>query len=175
MKINKKRGILFWITGFSGSGKSSIAKKLKGKIEKSYGKTIILSGDNFRRVFKFKKYDKNSRLEIGKKYSNFLNIILKQKINIIFTVVGLIDELRYHNKSVFKNYLEIFIKANIKKILKESKKKHYMQKQKNIMGLDIKPEFPKKPRIKVYNNFNKSSNFLAYNIYKKIKNIIKKN
>ena len=27
MKINKKKGILFWITGISGSGKTTIAKK----------------------------------------------------------------------------------------------------------------------------------------------------
>ena len=29
MRINKRKGIYFFITGFSGSGKSSIAKKIK--------------------------------------------------------------------------------------------------------------------------------------------------
>ena len=38
MKIYKNKGILFWITGLSGSGKTSIAKKLKNKIESKYGK-----------------------------------------------------------------------------------------------------------------------------------------
>ena len=31
---NKKKGILFWITGFSGSGKTAIAKRLNQKSSK---------------------------------------------------------------------------------------------------------------------------------------------
>ena len=34
MKINKEKGILFWVTGLSGSGKTSIAKKIHKTIEK---------------------------------------------------------------------------------------------------------------------------------------------
>ena len=41
------------------------------------------------------------------------------------------------------NFVEIFIKTNIKKILKKNKKKIY-KKNKNIVGLTIKPEFPKR-------------------------------
>ena len=31
IKLNKNKGILFWITGLSGSGKTTIAKKIKKK------------------------------------------------------------------------------------------------------------------------------------------------
>ena len=34
----KKKGIVFWITGLSGSGKSTIAKYIKKKIEKKIWK-----------------------------------------------------------------------------------------------------------------------------------------
>ena len=36
-KLNKKKGILFWITGLSGSGKSSIAKEIWPTVKKIYG------------------------------------------------------------------------------------------------------------------------------------------
>ena len=36
-----------------------------------YGPTIVLSGDELRKIFKLNKYDKLSRLEIGLKFSNF--------------------------------------------------------------------------------------------------------
>ena len=84
----KKKGILFWITGYSGSGKSEISNKLKNSIENKFGKTIILSGDDFRKTFKINNYDKKARINLGNQYTDFLNIILKQDINIIFTVVG---------------------------------------------------------------------------------------
>ena len=34
IKLNKNKGILFWVTGLSGSGKSSIAKKIFPEIKK---------------------------------------------------------------------------------------------------------------------------------------------
>ena len=46
-KFNQK-GILFWITGLSGSGKTSIAKKILPLIRKKYGPTIHLDGDALR-------------------------------------------------------------------------------------------------------------------------------
>ena len=62
MNFNKKKGILFWVTGLSGSGKTAIAKKIKTQISKLYGPTIIVSGDDLRRIFNLNKYDYLSRL-----------------------------------------------------------------------------------------------------------------
>ena len=51
MKLNKKKGLVFWITGLPGSGKTTIAKKIKKSIELKYGKTILFSGDDLRKIF----------------------------------------------------------------------------------------------------------------------------
>jgi len=58
MKIDRKKGILFWITGLSGSGKSTIASLIKDRIKKKYGPTIIMSGDDLRYITNFLKYEK---------------------------------------------------------------------------------------------------------------------
>ena len=55
IRISKKKGILFWITGFSGSGKTAIAHKIKPEIVKFYGPTILISGDNLRKILNFKQ------------------------------------------------------------------------------------------------------------------------
>lgn len=167
-KFSKGKGILFWITGFSGSGKSEISYKIKKKIENNFGKTIIISGDNFRKSFNLKNYDKFSRIELGKQYINFLKIILDQNINVIFSVVGLYNDIRNFGRKKIRNYVEIFIDTDIKKIKKNSKKIHYRKKQKNILGLDLKPEIPKKPDIKVKNDFKNSTSKISEKIIKKI-------
>ncbi len=169
-KFSKEKGILFWVTGFSGSGKSEISYKIKKEIEKKFGKTIIISGDNFRQSFNFKNYDKISRIRLGKQYIKFLKIILDQNINVIFTVVGLYNDIRKFGKKKIKNYFEIFINTDIKKIKHNSKKIHYKKKQKNILGLDLKPEIPKNPDIKVKNNFKNSTSEISKKI---IENILK--
>ena len=72
-------------------------------------------------------------------------IITKQNINVIISVIGLFHKIQILNKKVFKNYFEILIKKNIKKLIYINSKKIYSKK--NVWGVDIKPEFPKKPDL----------------------------
>ena len=51
--MKKKSGYLFWITGLSGSGKTSLAEKILNFIKKNVGSTIILSGDDLREIFNY--------------------------------------------------------------------------------------------------------------------------
>ena len=77
--INKNKGILFWVTGFSGSGKTKISKKILKKISKLYGPTIEVSGDEWRGVTNFKKYDKKSRIEGLLRLHRFTKMITDKK------------------------------------------------------------------------------------------------
>ncbi len=171
---NFNSGIIFWITGLSGSGKSTIGEHLKAKLEKEYGKTVIIHGDDIRKIFKFKSYTKNKRLELGKSYSDLCKLIAKQKVNIIFSTVGLFKELFLYNRKNLQNYIEIYIKTDIQKLKKKKSKSFYKVKTSNVWGLDLKPYYPKKPDIIIENNFDKTTAKLAQTLFKKIKNLKKK-
>ena len=125
----KKNGYLFWITGLSGSGKTSIAKKIKKQIENSYGPSILISGDDLRNIFKLKGFSYSDRCEIVMKYCKFSKFLTDQKFNVIFAVVGLIDKARKWNRKNIKNYIEIYIKTDLKKIQKNKKKNIYLKKK----------------------------------------------
>ena len=168
---NKDKGILFWITGLSGSGKTTIAKKIKKKISHLYGPTIELSGNDLRKIFKLNKYTKKARIGCLQKYLHFCKLITNQKINLIFNLIGMYNRARRWNRKNIDNYVEIYIKADIHKIIKLKRKATYLKNKKNIVGLDIKPEFPKKPNIVIKNDFNKSTDKLAKELLSKIKNL----
>mgnify|MGYP006108729595 FL=1 len=102
MKINRNKGILFWITGLSGSGKSTIASLIKNKIEKKYGPTIIMSGDDLRYITNFLKYEKKDRLEFSKTKLKFYKFITDQKINLIFSTISLFNSVRKENKKKYQ-------------------------------------------------------------------------
>jgi len=173
IKIDKNKGILFWITGLSGSGKTEISKLVKNFISKNYGKTLIISGDDIRDIFNFKKYNKKDRLNLGKKYTLLAKHITDQNINVIFAVVGLFNDLRKFNKKKIKNYVEIYIKSDLTKLQGLNKKSLYKKKNVGkIWGLDLKPEFPKKPDIIIENTFQVSLKSLSNDLSKKIKKII---
>ena len=84
-KKNKKKGIVFWITGLSGAGKTSLANGIKKEIKKEFGPTLVVNGDDLRKIFNLNKYDKSSRLEYTKQYSQFVRFTTNQGINVIFT------------------------------------------------------------------------------------------
>ena len=168
---NKDKGILFWITGLSGSGKSTIAKKIKKKISHLYGPTIELSGNDLRKIFKLNKYTKKARTEYLLKYLHFCKLITNQKINLIFNLIGMYNKARRWNRKNIDNYVEIYIKADIQKIIKLKKKEIYKKNRKNIVGLDIKAEFPKKPHITINNNFTKNIEVLSKELLDKIKGL----
>jgi len=172
-KINKNKGILFWVTGLSGSGKTVIAEKIKNDITKQYGSTLLVSGDDLRKIFKFNKYTASEREVLGKYYCNFAKFITNQKINLIFAVIGMRDSTRYWNRKNIDNYLEIYIKTNIETIIKANKKKIYHKKDSgDIVGVNIKPELPKKADIIINNNFKKTTDILSKELVRKIRTII---
>jgi len=173
MKINKNYGICFCIFGLSGSGKSTIGKLIKKNIEKKYGKTMLIHGDQIRNIYNLKGYKKNYRIRLGKSNADLCKLITKQKINVIFTTVGLIHEIQNYYRSNIKNFFEIFIKCNIKNLLKKKKKIFYKQHRNFVMGIDLKPEFPKNPNIILNNNFKKTPQQLSKILFNTISQQIK--
>lgn len=176
IKNRKNYGIIFWITGLSGSGKSTLGSLIFSKIKKTYGNSILIHGDNIRKIYNIKKYDFNSRLKLGKSNFDLCKLISNQGINVIFTTVGLMHKLHEYNRKNSKgNYIEIYIQSNIKKLIHRKSRYFYKKKIKNTIGIDIKPELPKKPHIKIINNFTKSPKFLSEKLFYKINDYLKKN
>ena len=166
--MKKNNGYLFWITGLSGSGKTTLAEKILNFVKKNYGPTIIFSGDDLRKLFNYNRFDKKSRLKYALSYSKFCKEITDQNINVIFSTVSLYHKVRSWNKENINNYLEIYIEADIKKLIRNKRKPFYRTKLVNIVGKNIKAELPKKPDIKITNNFIKSINQLKIELIKEI-------
>ena len=73
-------------------------------------------------------------------------------------------KIRDMNRKNIKNYVEIYIEnENYKKNPKLKKFK------KNIVGINIKAELPKKPDIKILNNFDIDIKSISRNLIEKIK------
>ncbi len=164
-------GYLIWITGVSGSGKTSIAKKIFPFIKKKFGPSILVNGDDLRSILKLLKYDLKTRYNNGIKFSNLFKLITKQKINVVFAGSGLFHKLRSYNRKNFKNYLEIYIRSDISTIIKKRRKTKTYNLKKNVYGIHIKPELPKKPDIEILNDHSKSIKYLSNRLKKEIAKI----
>ena len=166
--MKKNKGILFWITGLSGSGKTTIAEKIKKKIYDKYGPTLTISGDDVRTLFNYNKFSRKDRLAYALSYGKFCKYITDRNINVIFSTVSLFDKVREWNRSNINNYIEIYIKSDIKDVIKKKQKYFYKGNYKNIVGKNLKAEFPKSPDIVIKNNFTKKLNKLSSELLKKL-------
>lgn len=158
----KKEGILFWVTGLQGSGKTTISKKIKNEIEKLYGKTLFFDGDILRNIFDLHDYSEEGRLKLDSSYSKFCQHIIKSKINLIFATVSMNHKIREYNKKNYHNYFEIYIRRK-KLFRKKSRANMY-----KFISKD-KVELPKNPNIIINNNSD--INLAVKKITDKIKKI----
>ena len=115
----------------------------------------MFNGDDIRKIFDLTDYSLNGRKQIGMQYSKLFQNITDQQINVLFAGGVLINKVRERDKKNIENYFEIYIKKDQKKIILKNYKKLY-SKTKNLVGIKIKPEYPKKPDVMIYNDFKKS-------------------
>jgi adenylylsulfate kinase-like enzyme len=168
--------MVIWITGISGSGKTTLANYLLKIVKK---KTIYLDGDKFREIFNNDiKYSKNERDINAIRITKFTKFLSDQNFNIIVAANITNFKFRTWCRKNIKHYYEVFIKADIKNLLKRDYKSLYknffLGKVNNVVGLDIPFKTPKGCDIYINNNFDKKS-FLLINGKKILNEITKKN
>ena len=99
-------------------------------------------------------------MDNSKKMTNIAKIITDQNINVVFSILGLISKIRTRNKKIFKNYIEVFINTKLENIIKLKKRKLIIKK--NVVGVNIKPEFPKKSDVVINDLINKKTLRMRY-------------
>ena len=139
---------VIWITGLSGSGKTSLATKLRSKFLENGTAVIHLDGDELRNVLGVGgKYAKANRLRLGKTYARLARMLANQGNIVIVSTIALFNEIHPYNRQ-FDNYCEIYLESNEELLAERDNKSVYMKKHlrnKNVVGVDLKPQFPKSP------------------------------
>ena len=170
--------MVIWITGISGSGKSTFGKYFFKKFKNLKKNTIFFDGDEFRKIFLDDiKYTLRDRDKNALRLTSLVKYLSDQNINIVISANITSQRFRNWCRKNIKNYFEVFIDVPMKILLKRDYKKLYKKaiekKIKNVVGVDIKFKKPKNPDIVIQNNGSKEK--LYQNYYKIIKEIKNKN
>lgn len=157
----KKDGAVYWICGLAGSGKTSIAEKFSLVLRKKGIMPVLLDGDYIRESFDLPKdYSYEGRKKIAKIYTKITKMLSDQGFTVIVSVIAMYEEIYLFNRKNIKNYVEVFLDVPLDELTKRNKKKLYSNFYegiiKDVVGLDIKAEFPKKPDI-ILKNYGKKN------------------
>ena len=141
--------MVIWILGLSGSGKTTLAKIINKKLQNK--KFIHIDGDSIRKIYEKKLgHTIKDRLINAKRISQLVKFLSDQNVNIIVSVLSNFPKWLKWNRDNIKKYFEIYLKTDLK-ILKKRRPNLYSGKTKNVVGIDIGFNEPKKAHMTINN------------------------
>lgn len=152
-----RQGILYWITGLSGAGKTTIGNRLYYELRKENNNIVLLDGDILKNIVdEHLGYSEADRRKRAMKYALLCKTLTDQGIIVICCTIAMYDEVRIWNRKNNKGYVEIFLDVSEDVLRQRDQKGLYSQYQKgnlkNLAGADVKVEFPKNPDLVLNNN-----------------------
>ena len=155
-KLKNRIPMCLWMTGLSGSGKTSIANALEKKLYEMQKHTYILDGDNLRHGLNSDlNFNKNDRNENIRRVGETAKLMVDSGLIVI---VGLISPFRVERdwvRSLFSpnQFKEIYISTSINVCEKRDVKGLYQMarrdKIKNFTGITSPYEEPRNPELTI--------------------------
>ena len=148
------QGLTLWLTGLSGSGKSTITEALYKKLLSDYPNLAIevLDGDELREHLcsdlSFSKEDRFTNIE---RIAFLAGKLSKHGVLVLVPVIAPYKEARAMARSLSDNFAEVFVKASIETVTKRDVKGLYAKalagEIENFTGISDPYEEPENPEI----------------------------
>ena len=151
------KGVVVWVTGLSGAGKTTISRQLAEKLRMNGRDCVLLDGDELRKAVQGNQsgYDRSSRLENAWRYCSLAKVLADQGVTAILATISLFKEIHDWNRSNFPQYIEIFIDVPLRILRERDHKGLYSGSEKglvrDVVGLDLEYDRPRQPDF-VFNN-----------------------
>lgn len=157
----KRSGLLYWITGLAGSGKTTIGNRIYYKLKQTQDNVVLLDGDILKTIVDSKtEYTASARKERAYKYAKLCKTLTDQGLTVICCTIAMFEDVRKWNRANNKGYVEVFLDVPLDVLIKRDKKGLYSKYERggsfDIAGLDIDVEFPKNPDILLCNDGTKT-------------------
>lgn len=146
---------VYWITGLSGAGKTSVGILLYEKMKQKYSNTVFLDGDVLREVFgNDLGYTREERIKCAMRYARLCKMLLEQDLNVICCTISMFDEVRSWNRENIRSYREIYVRVSMEVLTRRNQKGLYNSSAKcsqegigQVAGIHVDIEEPKDPDI----------------------------
>ncbi len=174
-KLNGHKGKVLWLTGLSGSGKSTIANCLEQILYKKGIRTYILDGDNVRNgLCKDLDFTEAGRIENIRRVTEVARLMVDAGIVVITAFISPFNNERQIARNNFQDdeFIEIYISTPIEIAEKRDKKGLYKRARRgdllNFTGIDSPYEIPVNAEYTI-DTSNQTSQKLAFELAKNLK------
>ena len=147
------KGRLYWITGLSGAGKTTIGTALYNKIREEKPNVCMFDGDKLRDAYGGAfGYTESERRKGALCNAKLCRLLTAQGIDVVCCTISMYDSVRDWNRANNEKYTEIYLKVTMDTLVKRDKKGLYSSKADNVVGVNQSMEEPKHPDVLINND-----------------------
>ena len=174
-------GRVFWITGLSASGKTTLGVELTKRLQIADGKVVFLDGDELREVFgatamKSENHGREGRLALAMQYAHLCRVLSEQGFTVVIATISLFREVHSWNRKNLPGYFEIYLKVPIEELRRRDPKGIYRRYDageiQSVAGLDLPVDEPESADWTAEFTPGRTVEEIALDLIKKIKNIM---
>jgi cytidine diphosphoramidate kinase len=144
-------GMVCWITGLSGAGKSALAAKVTTRLRNQGEAVVMLDGDELREVFgavaaNAKNHGREGRLALAMQYAHLCRVIASQGLTVVIATISLFREVHAWNRENLPSYFEVYLKVPVEELRRRDPKGIYRRfdagELTDVAGLDLPIDEP---------------------------------
>jgi adenylyl-sulfate kinase len=153
-KQNGHRGLVIWLTGLSGSGKSTIANELNTRLFHQNRHSVVLDGDNTRLGINHDLGFTNAdRTENNRRVAEIAKLFMESGNIVICSFISPFQNDRDLSKQIIgnENYVEVFVDCSLEACENRDVKGMYKQARngelESFTGISSPYEIPTNPQL----------------------------
>jgi adenylylsulfate kinase len=139
-------GPVYWITGLSNSGKSTLGQLLVTHLRQQGHSTVFLDGDELRLVYGDAGYSSDERKRTAFRNARLCQLLSHQGFTVVCSTISLFHEVQAWNRDHIPLYREIYLEASLEELQRRDTRGVYSAAH-SVVGRDLHVELPVAPDL----------------------------